>query len=82
MVKGNSLPRPTFGSQEPTLDLSKIESRLSSLEKKLSENSSAESKALTLDVSSLPPLGSRKDNILNRVNAIEVKLEALIELLK
>lgn len=81
MAKGNSLPKPSVVSQAPAVDLSKIESRLTSLEKRAEENVHVESNTSTLDTSSLPALASRKDDVLTRVNAIEAKLDALVALL-
>jgi hypothetical protein len=76
MVKSNPLPKASF-SQSSVTDLSKIESRLSDLEKNLSEKASTSS----VDLSSLPALASRKDDLLVRVNALEAKLESLVNLL-
>ena len=81
MAKGNSLPRPSVVSQAPVVDLSKIESRLDSLEKSVADHSHGETEKPSADLSSLPALASRKDDVLTRVNAIEAKLEALVELL-
>lgn len=61
-----------------SVDLTNLENKIALLETKLNENQSR----VSLDLSSLPNLPPRKEtNIIKRVDAIENKLEALIQLL-
>lgn len=61
-----------------SVDLTNLENKITLLETKLNENQSR----VSFDLSSLPDLPPRKEtNIIKRVDAIENKLEALIQLL-
>lgn len=81
MAKGKSLPKASNALHGSSADLSKTEIKPSSLEVKLEEKAKKEVQEISLDISSLPPLGSKRDDILSRVNAIEAKLNALVSLL-
>jgi hypothetical protein len=83
MTKGNQLQKQSVPSQPSSasfdIDVAKIESKLNLLEKKINSISTSDS---SLDLSVLPTLPSRKEStVIQRVDALENKLELLISIL-
>lgn len=83
MAKSTQAKQHTYGAStspsSPNVDLSRLEEKLSVLENKLNQK---ETNNFSLDVSGLPPiLPRRESDIIQRVDAIEHRLEELIKLL-
>jgi hypothetical protein len=84
MAKTTQPKQHTYGAAAPTptsnnLDISKLEEKIAILEDKLNQK---EANRVSLNISSLPSLLPRRETeVIQRVDAIENRLEELIKLL-